>query len=53
MIGAWESRSRPRRPWTSVLALLSFAVVVVVGVVYLMGRRHGRKKRTIVEIKRV
>ena len=28
-------------------------VVVVVGVVYLMGRRHGRKKRTIVEIKRV
>ncbi|MFM8305008.1 MAG: hypothetical protein ACKOA9_12055 [Actinomycetota bacterium] len=27
--------------------------VVVVGVVYVMGRRHGRKKRTIVEIKRV
>lgn len=28
-------------------------VVVALGVVYLMGRRHGRKKRTIVEIKRV
>ena len=27
--------------------------VVVVGFAYLMGRRHGRKKRTIVEIKRV
>lgn len=28
-------------------------VVVALGIVYLMGRRHGRKKRTIVEIKRV
>lgn len=28
-------------------------VVLALGVVYLMGRRHGRKKRTIVEIKRV
>lgn len=28
-------------------------VVVAIGIVYLMGRRHGRKKRTIVEIKRV
>jgi len=28
-------------------------VVLVVGVVYFLGRRHGRKKRTIVEIKRV
>lgn len=28
-------------------------VVVALGVIYLMGRRHGRKKRTIVEIKRV
>ena len=28
-------------------------VVVAVGIVYLLGRRHGRKKRTIVEIKRV
>lgn len=27
--------------------------VLLVGVVYLMGRRHGRKKRTIVEITRV
>lgn len=27
--------------------------VVALGIVYLMGRRHGRKKRTIVEIKRV
>jgi hypothetical protein len=27
--------------------------VLLVGVVYFMGRRHGRKKRTIVEIKRV
>lgn len=27
--------------------------VLVVGVVYLLGRRHGRKKRTIVEITRV
>jgi hypothetical protein len=27
--------------------------VLAIGVVYLMGRRHGRKKRTIVEIKRV
>ena len=27
--------------------------VVAVGVIYLLGRRHGRKKRTIVEIKRV
>lgn len=28
-------------------------VVVAIGLVYFMGRRHGRKKRTIVEIKRV
>lgn len=27
--------------------------VVLAGVVYLLGRRHGRKKRTIVEITRV
>jgi hypothetical protein len=27
--------------------------VLLVGIVYIMGRRHGRKKRTIVEIKRV
>ena len=27
--------------------------VVLVGIVYLLGRRHGRKKRTIVEITRV
>ena len=27
--------------------------VVLIGLVYVMGRRHGRKKRTIVEIKRV
>ena len=27
--------------------------ILALGVVYLMGRRHGRKKRTIVEIKRV
>lgn len=27
--------------------------VLAIGIVYLMGRRHGRKKRTIVEIKRV
>lgn len=27
--------------------------VLVVGIVYLLGRRHGRKKRTIVEITRV
>ena len=27
--------------------------VVAVGVIYILGRRHGGKKRTIVEIKRV
>jgi hypothetical protein len=27
--------------------------VLLIGVVYILGRRHGRKKRTIVEIKRV
>ena len=27
--------------------------ILALGVVYFMGRRHGRKKRTIVEIKRV
>lgn len=27
--------------------------VVAVGIIYILGRRHGRKKRTIVEIKRV
>jgi hypothetical protein len=27
--------------------------VLLVGIIYIMGRRHGRKKRTIVEIKRV
>ncbi|MEI8000994.1 MAG: hypothetical protein WCI50_06550 [Actinomycetes bacterium] len=27
--------------------------VVALGIVYLLGRRHGRKKRTIVEITRV
>jgi tetratricopeptide (TPR) repeat protein len=29
MIGAWESRSGLRRPWSAALALLTFAVVVV------------------------
>lgn len=28
-------------------------VVVGLGIVYLLGRRHGRKKRTIVEITRI
>ncbi len=28
-------------------------VVLALGVVYLLGRRHGRKKRTIVEITRI
>jgi len=32
---------------------LIVGAVVAVGVVYMLGRRHGRKKRTIVEIKRV
>ncbi|MBM3659967.1 MAG: hypothetical protein FJW95_10770 [Actinobacteria bacterium] len=32
---------------------LIVGVVVAIGVVYILGRRHGRKKRTIVEIKRV
>ena len=27
--------------------------ILAVGIVYFLGRRHGRKKRTIVEIKRV
>jgi membrane protein DedA with SNARE-associated domain len=27
--------------------------VVALGVIYLMGRRHGRKKRTVVEITRI
>ena len=34
------------------IAMIAGAVVAV-GVIYLLGRRHGRKKRTIVEIKRV
>ena len=32
---------------------LIVGAVVAVGVIYILGRRHGRKKRTIVEIKRV
>lgn len=27
--------------------------VLAIGIVYLLGRRHGRKKRTIVEITRI
>ena len=34
------------------IAMIAGAVVAV-GVIYLLGRRHGRKKRTIVEIKRI
>jgi len=32
---------------------LVVGAVIAVGVIYILGRRHGRKKRTIVEIKRV
>jgi hypothetical protein len=27
--------------------------IVFVGVIYLVGRRHGRKRRTVVEIRRI
>ncbi|HZQ88256.1 MAG TPA: hypothetical protein VFA83_25635 [Acidimicrobiales bacterium] len=35
------------------LAVGAAAVAVVVGVAYLMGRRKGRKRATVVEIRRV
>ena len=34
------------------IAMIAGAVLAV-GVIYILGRRHGRKKRTIVEIKRI
>jgi TRAP-type uncharacterized transport system fused permease subunit len=35
------------------LAVGTAAVAIVVGVAYLMGRRRGRKRATVVEIRRV
>ena len=35
------------------LAVGAVVVVVVIGVVYFMGRRRGRKRSTIVEIRRI
>jgi hypothetical protein len=36
-----------------VLAAAAAAVVLVIGAVYLLGRRRGRKRSTVVEIKRI
>ena len=36
-----------------VLAIAAVAVVAVVGAAYLLGRRKGKKKSTVVEIRRV
>jgi len=35
------------------LAVAGALVVVVVGVAYLLGRRRGRKNKTVVEVRRV
>jgi signal transduction histidine kinase len=37
----------------AVMAVAAVAVVLVVGTVYLLGRRRGRKRSTVVEIRRV
>ena len=36
-----------------VMAIAGVAVVLVVGAAYLLGRRKGKKKSTVVEIRRV
>lgn len=35
------------------MAVAALAVVAIIGVAYLLGRRKGRKKSTLVEIRRV
>lgn len=49
--GEVDSTATAAKP--TVLAVAAVAVVAVVGVAYLLGRRKGRLKSTVVEIRRV
>lgn len=49
--GEVDSTARSARPF--VLVAGAVATVAVVGIAYLLGRRKGKKKTTIVEVRRV
>ena len=49
--GEVDSTANQAKPVAITVAAV--AAVAVIGVVYLLGRRAGRKKQTIVEIRRV
>lgn len=47
-VGSTAEAAKP-----AIVAVAAVAVVVLVGAAYLLGRRKGRKKQTLVEIRRV
>lgn len=49
--GEVETTTESARPYAVVAGIA--AAVVVVGVAYLLGRRKGRKRTTVVEVRRV
>ncbi|MGH9152329.1 MAG: hypothetical protein ACRD03_08030 [Acidimicrobiales bacterium] len=49
--GEVETTTDSARPYAVVAGIA--AAVVVVGVAYLLGRRKGRKRTTVVEVRRV
>ena len=49
--GEVETTAQAAKP--AVMAVAAVAVVAVVGVAYLLGRRKGKKRSTVVEIVRV
>jgi uncharacterized protein YfaP (DUF2135 family) len=49
--GEVDSTTNAAKP--AVMAVAGVAVVLVIGAAYLLGRRKGKKKSTVVEIRRV
>ena len=49
--GEVDSTAQAAKP--AAMAIAAVAVVAVIGAAYLLGRRKGRKKSTVVEIRRV
>ncbi|MGQ0520309.1 MAG: hypothetical protein ACT4PX_04040 [Actinomycetota bacterium] len=49
--GEVETTARSARPYAVVAGVV--AAVAVVGVAYLLGRRKGKKRTTLVEVRRV
>ena len=48
-----EVESTGEKVKTPVLTIAAVAVVVIVGVAYVLGRRRGRRTTTLVEVRRV